>query len=71
LTVVIVTLAFLYRLRFRWVALWIGTLIILSTAVLGIHWMTDIAGGLATGIFAVVLARWIEAHRQNQISPAS
>jgi serine/threonine protein kinase len=63
LTVVVVTLSFLYRLRFRWVSLWIGVLIILSTAVLGIHWMTDIAGGLATGFFAVAAARLIEASR--------
>ncbi len=61
LTVVIVTLAFCYRLRFRWVALWIGLLIVLSTAVLGIHWMTDIAAGVAAGFLAVAAARLIEA----------
>ena len=71
LTVVIVTLAFLYRLRFRWVALWIGALIVLSTAVLGIHWMTDIVAGLATGALAVALARLIEAGRFSLMTPAS
>lgn len=57
LTVVVVALAFLYHLRFRWVALWIGLLIILSTSVLGIHWLTDIVAGLATGFLAVAIAR--------------
>ena len=57
LTVVMVTLAFLYQLRFRWTALWIGLLITLSTSILGIHWHTDIAAGLATGILAVAIAR--------------
>jgi serine/threonine protein kinase/membrane-associated phospholipid phosphatase len=56
LTVVTVVLAFLYRLRFRWVALWIGLLIILSTSVLGIHWLTDIVAGFATGVLAVAIA---------------
>jgi len=60
LTVVMVALAFLYRLRYRWSALWIGLLITLSTSVLGIHWMTDIAAGLAAGILAVTVARLME-----------
>jgi len=59
LTVVIVALAFLYRLRYRWSALWIGLLVVLSTSVLGIHWLTDIAAGLATGVLAIALARWM------------
>jgi serine/threonine protein kinase len=60
LTVVMVSLAFLYRLRYRWSAFWIGLLITLSTSVLGIHWLTDIAAGLATGILAVAAARLID-----------
>jgi len=60
LTVVMVVLAFLYRLRYRWSALWIGLLITLSTSVLGIHWLTDIVAGLATGILAVTVARLME-----------
>jgi serine/threonine protein kinase len=56
LTMVMVLLAFHYRLRFRWSALWIGILITLSTSVLGIHWVTDIAAGIATGFLAVAAA---------------
>ena len=60
LTVVVVGLAFVERLRFRWAALWLGLLVVLSTAVLGIHWLTDIVAGLATGILAVTIALRLE-----------
>jgi len=60
LTVVMVALAFLYRLRYRWSALWIGLLITLSTSVLGIHWLTDIVAGLSTGVLAVTVARLMD-----------
>ncbi len=60
LVVVMVALAFHYRLRFRWSALWLGLLIALSTLVLGIHWLTDVAAGLAAGILAVSAALLIE-----------
>jgi membrane-associated phospholipid phosphatase len=32
----------------------------LSTSVLGIHWLTDIVAGLATGVVAVTVARLME-----------
>ncbi len=60
LTVVMVALAFLYRLRYRWSAFWIGLLITLSTSVLGIHWLTDIVAGLATGVLALTVARLMD-----------
>jgi len=60
LTVVVVGLAFVERLRFRWAALWLGILVVLSTAVLGIHWLTDIVAGIATGILAVAVALRLE-----------
>ena len=63
LTVVMVALAFLYKLRYRWVALWVGVLITLSTSVLGIHWLTDIIAGLATGALAVAVARLVDRSR--------
>ncbi len=60
LTTVAVGLCFVERLRFRWVALWLGVLIVLSTAVLGIHWLTDIAAGLATGVLSVAAAQLLD-----------
>jgi serine/threonine protein kinase/membrane-associated phospholipid phosphatase len=56
LTVMTIALAFLYCLRFRWVALWVGLLIVLSTSVLGIHWLTDIVAGFATGVLAIAFS---------------
>ena len=56
LTTVVVGLAFVEHLRYRWAVLWLGLLVIISTAVLGIHWLTDIAAGLATGVLAVATA---------------
>jgi len=60
LTTVVVGLCFTERLRFRWVAFWLGVLIVLSTAVLGIHWLTDIVAGLATGVLAVAAAQLLD-----------
>ena len=34
----------------------IGVLIVVSTVVLGIHWLTDVVAGLATGILALAAA---------------
>lgn len=56
LTVVIVLLALLYGLRLRWSVFALGTTIILSTFVLGIHWIADIIAGLAVGALSVMLA---------------
>ena len=60
LTVVMVSLCFIYRLKYRWSALWIGVLIGLSTSILGIHWLTDITAGVATGLLAVAGARLVD-----------
>jgi serine/threonine protein kinase len=62
LTTVIIGLCFLENLRYRWVAVWLGFIVVLSTLVLGIHWMTDVIAGLATGVLAVAFAFWID-HR--------
>ena len=56
LTTVVVGLCFTERLRYRWAALWLGLLVILSTLVLGIHWLTDIVAGFATGVIALAVA---------------
>ncbi|MCJ7755288.1 MAG: protein kinase [Thermoanaerobaculales bacterium] len=78
LTTVVVGLAFVEHLRYRWTALWLSLLVILSTAVLGIHWLTDIAAGLATGILAVAIAlllerriRWVRTSGDHVGGPAS
>ncbi len=69
LTTVVVGLCFTEKLRYRWVALWLGALVILSTAVLGIHWLTDIVAGLATGILALAVA--LSLHHRVSWQPYS
>ncbi|UCC82793.1 MAG: protein kinase [Gemmatimonadota bacterium] len=62
LTVVIVLVAMLYGMRLRWSVLALGGTIVLSTFVLGIHWIADIIAGLAVGALSVMLALRID-HR--------
>lgn len=56
-TVVIVLVAYLVRLRLRHTVLALGTMITLSTFVLGIHWIPDIVAGVAVGFLSVAAAR--------------
>jgi len=56
LTVIVILVSFLYMVRFRWSVLALGLTVILSTFVLGIHWMADIVAGLATGTLSVLVA---------------
>jgi DNA-binding SARP family transcriptional activator/ABC-type phosphate/phosphonate transport system substrate-binding protein/membrane-associated phospholipid phosphatase len=56
LSVVIVSLSIIYRLRFRWSVLFIGLTVALATIALGIHWITDAIAGIAAGALAVALA---------------
>jgi membrane-associated phospholipid phosphatase len=63
LTVVAVLACFIYGLRFRWSALAIGIGVILSTFVLGIHWVADILGGVAAGLISITIALRLESRR--------
>jgi membrane-associated phospholipid phosphatase len=51
---------------FRWMMTGYGTAIILSTVYLEIHWLIDVAGGLALGAAAVWLADWLVAYVVRQ-----
>jgi membrane-associated phospholipid phosphatase len=57
LTVVIVLVGYLFRVRMRHTILALGTTTILSTFVLGIHWLPDILAGVAVAFLSVALAR--------------
>lgn len=59
LTVVIVLVGYLAGVRMRNTIAVLGVPIVLSTFVLGIHWLPDIAAGLAVGTLSVGLARRI------------
>lgn len=56
LTVLVVAACFLFRLPLRMSALACGTTIVLSTFVLGVHWIPDMIAGFAVGIVSVLLA---------------
>ncbi len=56
LTVVLVAIAFRYGMRLRWSVAALGGTVILATFVLGIHWLPDLAAGIATGILGTALA---------------
>ncbi len=56
-TVVIILVGYLFRVRMRHTVLALGTTTILSTFVLGIHWLPDIVAGVAIACLSVALAR--------------
>jgi len=67
LTVVIVLVCYVYRLRFRHSAAALGATIVLATLALGIHWVADIVSGLAVGVLSVVVALRLE----RRLAPAA
>ena len=56
-TVIIILVCYLYQIRLRTSVAALGLTIILSTFVLGIHWLPDMIAGTAVAILSVALAR--------------
>lgn len=56
LSTILVAAGFHQRLRHRFALAGLGAAVLLSTFVLGIHWLTDIVAGIATGLLAYALA---------------
>jgi membrane-associated phospholipid phosphatase len=52
----------MFRVPMRMSALALGATIVLSTFVLGVHWIPDMIAGVALGIASVLLA-WRIVHR--------
>jgi len=55
LTVLVVTACFMFRVPMRMSALAFGATIVLSTFVLGVHWIPDMIAGIALGIASMLL----------------
>jgi membrane-associated phospholipid phosphatase len=55
-TVILVLACYAFRVRMRNTVLWTAVPIILSTYVLGVHWLADILGGLFTGTLSFAFA---------------
>jgi membrane-associated phospholipid phosphatase len=59
LAVIVALTGFVQRVRLRFCLAACSSLVVLSTFVLGIHWLADIAAGVATGVLGVAIAlRW-------------
>ena len=56
MTVLVVAACFMFRVPMRMSALVFGATIVLSTFVLGVHWIPDMIAGFALGIASVLLA---------------
>jgi membrane-associated phospholipid phosphatase len=56
LTVLVVSACFLFRVPMRLSALAFGTTIVVSTFVLGVHWIPDMIAGAAAGMASLLLA---------------
>lgn len=69
LTVVIILVGYLFRVRMRHTILALGATIILSTFVLGIHWLPDILAGVAVGFLSVALARRATPLTTSAVAP--
>jgi membrane-associated phospholipid phosphatase len=67
LTIVLILVSYVAGLRFRHTICALGTSVILSTFVLGIHWLPDIVAGMAVGVLSVALARYRKPRRTTAI----
>jgi membrane-associated phospholipid phosphatase len=56
MTVVMVLCSYLYSVRFRTAVAPLAAMVLVSTYVLGIHWIGDIATGTGVGVISVALA---------------
>jgi len=69
LTVIAVACCFRYRMTLRWTSLVLGLTVLLSTWMLGIHWLADIVAGAAAGLVSIVAAiRLAPPHRPARVS---
>jgi len=59
LTVLVVAACFMFRVPMRMSAAALGATIVLSTFVLGVHWLPDMMAGAAVGVASLLLARRI------------
>ena len=60
MTVILILLAHRFRLRGRFAVTGLGAIVILSTFVLGIHWIPDMIAGVAVAVVSVVAAQGLD-----------
>ena len=64
--VIIVITCYLYDVKLRSVVAALGGIVILSTFVLGIHWIPDMVAGVAVAVISVCVARRASAYRRSR-----
>jgi serine/threonine protein kinase len=71
-TMALVLVSYRLGLRYRHAVAWLGAAVVLSTLLLGIHWVADIVAGLALAVVSVRLAEWMNARvlKARQAQPA-
>ena len=60
-TTALVLVSYRLGLRDRHAVAWLGAAVVLSTLLIGIHWVADIVAGLALAVVSVRLAVWMNA----------
>jgi membrane-associated phospholipid phosphatase len=69
LTVIVIAICWLFQVRFRNTVTALGATVILSTFVLGIHWLPDIAAGLIVGVLSVAIAwRFTDTSERRELA---
>jgi hypothetical protein len=69
-TMALVLVWYVLRLRFRHVVACLGAAVVISTFLLGIHWIADIVAGLALAIVAVGVALWMNGRVRARLALA-
>jgi membrane-associated phospholipid phosphatase len=70
MTVITVAVCFLFRARLRLAVLGLGATVVLSTVVLGIHWLGDVVAGAAAASLSVAVAVYLDARFAAAGAPA-
>lgn len=70
ITIIVLILACVFHMRYRYALLSLGATVILSTYALGIHWVADIVAGVALGGFSSLAVLALEI-RPSQRATAS
>jgi membrane-associated phospholipid phosphatase len=72
LTVIMILVCWVFQVRLRSTVTALGTMVILATFVLGIHWLADIIAGTAVGLLSVGVA-WLctDTSERRELAHAS
>jgi serine/threonine protein kinase/membrane-associated phospholipid phosphatase len=70
-TVALALVWYVFRVPFRHAVAWLAAAVVLSTLVLGIHWVADVIGGLALGVVSVWLAMRMDGVVRNRLAGTS